>query len=157
MSLIIIKYLILLSILFASDIIYPHFQVPCGIYDDAMRIIMIQEDFKTIKKAMKEINTLSKNTDGQSQNQLNRWVVTKEEHSTNIQRVVSDYFLTQRVKDTSRRYEDQLKSLHQTLVSAMKSKQSLNVKNIENGLKHIQDFTEIYFDEHGLDLSLIHI
>jgi hypothetical protein len=33
----------------------------------------------------------------------------------------------------------------------MKSKQSVNVKNIENGLKHIQDFTEIYFDEHGLD------
>ena len=24
-------------------------------------------------------------------------------------------------------------------------------KNIDNGLKHIQDFTEIYFDEHGLD------
>ena len=88
------KYLILLTILFVSDIIYPHCQVPCGIYDDAMRIIMIQEDFKTIEKAMKEINTLSKNTDGQSQNQLNRWVVTKEEHSTNIQRVVSDYFLT---------------------------------------------------------------
>ena len=145
------KYLILLTILFASDIIYPHCQVPCGIYDDAMRIIMIQEDFKTIKKAMKEINTLSKNTDGQSQNQLNRWVVTKEEHSTKIQRVVSDYFLTQRVKDTNRRYEDQLKSLHQILVSAMKSKQSVNVKNIENGLKHIQDFTEIYFDEHGLN------
>ena len=32
-----------------------HCQVPCGIYNDAARIIQIQEDFSTIQKAMTKI------------------------------------------------------------------------------------------------------
>ena len=31
--------------------LFSHCQVPCGIYDDAARIIQIKEDFGTIKKA----------------------------------------------------------------------------------------------------------
>ena len=145
------KYLTILTFLFSLNAIYSHCQVPCGIYDDAMRIVILQEDFKTIKKAMKEINSLSTMKDGQSLNQLNRWVTTKDQHSTNIQRVVSDYFMTQRVKDKNSHYTDQLKYLHQILVYAMKSKQSVDEKNVNNGLKYIEDFSKVYFDEHGLD------
>tara|TARA_A100000164_G_C21917905_1_gene779159 strand:- start:1552 stop:1923 length:372 start_codon:yes stop_codon:yes gene_type:complete len=116
-----------------------------------MRIVILQEDFKTIKKAMKEINSLSTMKDGQSLNQLNRWVTTKDQHSTNIQRVVSDYFMTQRVKEKNSHYIDQLKYLHQILVYAMKSKQSVDEKNVNNGLKYIEDFSKVYFDEHGLE------
>ena len=145
------KYLTILTFLFSFNAIYSHCQVPCGIYDDAMRIVILQEDFKTIKKAMKEIDSLSKMKDGQSLNQLNRWITTKDQHSTNIQRVVSDYFMTQRVKDKNSHYTDQLKYLHQILVYAMKSKQSVDEKNVNNGLKYIEDFSEVYFDEHGLE------
>tara|TARA_B100001094_G_scaffold331207_1_gene398781 strand:- start:1299 stop:1670 length:372 start_codon:yes stop_codon:yes gene_type:complete len=116
-----------------------------------MRIVIIQEDFKTIKKAMKEINSLSKMKDGQSLNQLSRWISTKDQHSTNIQRVVSDYFMTQRVKEKNSYYTDQLKYLHQILVYAMKSKQSVDEKNVNNGLKYLEDFSKVYFDEHGLE------
>ena len=100
---------------------------------------------------MKEINSLSKMKDGQSLNQLSRWISTKDQHSTNIQRVVSDYFMTQRVKEKNSYYTDQLKYLHQILVYAMKSKQSVDEKNVNNGLKYIEDFSKVYFDKHGLE------
>ena len=145
------KHITILTFLFSFNTIYSHCQVPCGIYDDAMRIVIIQEDFKTIKKAMKEINSLSKMKDGQSLNQLSRWIATKDQHSTNIQRVVSDYFMTQRVKKKNSYYTDQLKYLHQILVYAMKSKQSVDEKNVNNGLKYLEDFSKVYFDEHGLE------
>ena len=98
------KYLILLTLLLNIGLLYPHCQVPCGVYDDAIRIVTIKEDFATISKAMVEIKTLSAKNDPQSLNQLNRWIVTKEEHATNIQKVVSDYFLTQRVKSKNKNF-----------------------------------------------------
>tara|TARA_B100000519_G_C14150046_1_gene394114 strand:- start:249 stop:647 length:399 start_codon:yes stop_codon:yes gene_type:complete len=125
--------------------------VPCGIYDDAIRIVTIKEDFATISKAMDEIKTLSDKNDPQSLNQLNRWIVTKEEHATNIQKVVSDYFLTQRVKSKNKNYDRHLRFLHELLVSAMKCKQTVESKNIDNGLKSLDNFVNIYFDEHGLE------
>ncbi len=145
------KYLILLTLLLNIGLLYPHCQVPCGIYDDAIRIVTIKEDFATISKAMDEIKTLSDKNDPQSLNQLNRWIVTKEEHATNIQKVVSDYFLTQRVKSKNKNYDRHLRFLHELLVSAMKCKQTVESKNIDNGLKSLDNFVNIYFDEHGLE------
>ena len=145
------KYLILLTLLLNIGLLYPHCQVPCGIYDDAVRIVTIKEDFATISKAMVEIKTLSAKNDPQSLNQLNRWIVTKEEHATNIQKVVSDYFLTQRVKSKNKNYDRHLRFLHELLVSAMKCKQTVESKNIDNGLKSLDNFVDIYFDEHGLE------
>lgn len=145
------KYLVLLTLLLNIGLLYPHCQVPCGIYDDAVRIVTIKEDFATISKAMVEIKTLSAKNDPQSLNQLNRWIVTKEEHATNIQKVVSDYFLTQRVKSKNKNYDRHLRFLHELLVSAMKCKQTVESKNIDNGLKSLDNFVDIYFDEHGLE------
>lgn len=145
------KYLVLLTLLLNIGLLYPHCQVPCGIYDDAIRIVTIKEDFATISKAMVEIKTLSAKNDPQSLNQLNRWIVTKEEHVTNIQKVVSDYFLTQRVKSKNKNYDRHLRFLHELLVSAMKCKQTVESKNIDNGLKSLDNFVDIYFDEHGLE------
>jgi len=78
-----------------------HCEVPCGIYDDQARTDMIAEHITTIEKAMKQITALS----GQSPvnyNQAVRWVMTKEEHATKIQTIVSQYFLTQRIKSKRR-------------------------------------------------------
>ena len=58
-----------------------HCQVPCGIYNDAARIIQIQEDFSTIQKAMTKIKELSQQQDATSMNQLTRWIITKEDHA----------------------------------------------------------------------------
>ena len=73
--------------------LFSHCQVPCGIYDDAARIIQIKEDFETIKKAMFNIKDLSKKENALSLNQLSRWVSTKESHATDIQNRINHYFL----------------------------------------------------------------
>ena len=132
-----------------------HCQVPCGIYNDAARIIQIQEDFSTIQKAMTKIKELSQQQDATSMNQLTRWIITKEDHASKIQKVVSEYFLTQRIKvktedsefDT---YVKQATTLHQILVSAMKCKQTIDEQNVILGINLIDQFIEIYFDSHGL-------
>ena len=143
------KYLILLALILNVGLVYPHCQVPCGIYDDAVRIITFKEDFATISKAMGEINTLAAKNDPQSINQLNRWIITKEEHANSIQRVVSDYFLAQRVKSKNKNYDKHLRFLHEILVSAMKCKQTVDFQNVDKALKSLDKFVDIYFDDHG--------
>ena len=131
--------------------LFAHCQIPCGIYSDAMQIIQIREDLNTIEKAMRMINDLSGKLDPQTLNQISRWINTKEEHAQNIQDIISNYFLTQRVKQSSKNYENELITLHQLLVSVMKCKQSVDKENVKNSNKLLDDFSEFYFDEHGVD------
>ena len=143
------KYLILLALILNVGLVYPHCQVPCGIYDDAVRIVTVKEDFATISKAMSEIKSLSAKNNPQSFNQLNRWIITKEEHANNVQRVVSDYFLTQRIKSKNKNYDKHLRLLHELLVSAMKCKQTVDSQHVDKGLKSLDKFVNVYFDDHG--------
>ena len=143
------NYLILLALMLNVGLLYPHCQVPCGIYDDAVRIVTVKEDFATISKAMVEIKTLSSKNDPLSFNQLNRWIMTKEEHANNIQRITSDYFLTQRIKSKNKNYDKHLRFLHELLVSAMKCKQTVDSQHVDKGLKSLDKFVNVYFDDHG--------
>ena len=147
--------LIILFLLLQGSLL-AHCQVPCGIYNDAARIVQIQEDFSTIQKAMNKIKELSEQQDATSMNQMTRWILTKEEHASKIQKVVSDYFLTQRIKVKTEGteydlYVKQTISLHQILVSAMKCKQTVDLKNVNYGLDLIETFIDLYFDAHGKD------
>ena len=145
-------YTLLIPVVTIQSIALSHCQVPCGIYNDTLRIIQIREDFKTIRKAMDQINQLSKKPDPLSSNQLARWVLTKEQHAGNIQKIVAEYFLTQRVKaDNSKKYVDQTTSLHQVLIAAMKCKQTVDDSNIDHGIQLVDTFVGYYFDSHGLD------
>ena len=147
--------LIILFLLLQGSLL-AHCQVPCGIYNDAARIVQIQEDFSTIQKAMNKIKELSEQQDATSMNQMTRWILTKEEHASKIQKVVSDYFLTQRIKVKTEGpeydlYVKQTIYLHQILVSAMKCKQTVDSKNVDYGLDLIESFIDLYFDTHGKD------
>ena len=145
-------YTLLIPVVTIQSIALSHCQVPCGIYDDALRIVQIKEDFKTISKAMDQITQLYEKSDPLSHNQLNRWVMTKEQHARNIQIIVSEYFLTQRVKtDKSQKYIDQTTTLQQMLVATMKCKQTVNYSNVNHGVELVDKFVGYYFDNHGLD------
>ena len=151
----IFQKLIILFLLLQGSLL-AHCQVPCGIYNDAARIVQIQEDFSTIQKAMNKIKELSEQQDATSMNQMTRWILTKEEHASKIQKVVSDYFLTQRIKVKTEGteydlYVKQTIYLHQILVSAMKCKQTVDSKNVDYGLDLIESFIDLYFDTHGKD------
>ena len=67
-----------------------------------MQIVQMREDLRTIDKAMEMIKNLSKNCDPQALNQVTRWITSKESHAQNIQKITSEYFLTQRIKQSSK-------------------------------------------------------
>ena len=147
---------LIIPLILVQGSLLAHCQVPCGIYNDAARIIQIQEDFSTIQKAMTKIKELSLQQDATSMNQLTRWIMTKDDHASKIQNVVSDYFLTQRIKEKTEgsdynTYVKQTTTLHQILVSAMKCKQTVESGHVDEGLHQTKSFIDLYFDTHGKD------
>ena len=130
-----------------------HCQIPCGVYDDTMRVKMIEEHTLTILKSMNYIS-INQN-DLEKQNQVTRWIINKEHHAQEIQDIVSEYFLTQRIKlkDDSKQSKDlyhaQLTALHSILLDAMKCKQSTDPNMTTSLLENLNKFVNLYFDEHG--------
>ncbi len=148
---ILIATICLLGFSFASKNVAAHCEVPCGIYDDSVRIKLIYEHILTIEKAMTNINDISKDAKP-NYNQLVRWVTNKEEHATKIQEIVSQYFLHQRVKPVSKtdghsyeHYVQQLEILHNISVLAMKAKQGTDSKIIGELRNYVAQFEKAYF------------
>ena len=130
-----------------------HCEIPCGIYGDEMRLQMIGEHITTIEKSMKEIVRLSSEQD-KNYNQIVRWVTNKEAHADQLQEIVCQYFMTQRVKPVDEKdadpYEKYVKSiilLHKMLIEAMKTKQSTDLATIETLKSLLHDFSSLYLGE----------
>ena len=126
------------------NISFGHCQVPCGVYGDTARFTQMLEDQTTIAKAIAQINDLADKKDGKSANQLARWVSTKEDHANKIQKIIAEYFLTQRIKSSSDNYADLLKSAHGVMVSAMKCKQGTDPESAEALKSSIEKFQTVY-------------
>ena len=121
-----------------------HCEIPCGIYDDEMRINMMNEHITTIEKSMNQIMKIEKEKRHHS-NQLVRWIINKERHADEIQEIVTQYFLTQRIKFGTQNYEKKLELLHQILVYSMKCKQTTNLDNPNKLRLLVQKFSALYF------------
>ena len=141
-----LKFAVLLVSLFLySGIVYAHCEIPCGIYDDEMRVKMIGEHIQTIEKSMKQINELEKAGHAHHSNQLVRWIMNKEDHANQLQEIVTQYFMTQRIKFDTKDYDKKLGMLHKMLVYTMKCKQTTDLKNVEALKKLNKEFSDIYF------------
>jgi nickel superoxide dismutase len=140
-----------LTLLVSVRVVLAHCEIPCGIYGDQMRIDMLREDITTVEKSMKMIEELSAE-DKPNHNQLIRWVVNKEAHANKIQEIVTQYFMTQRVKlpkegdeAAQKKYVRQLSLLHDLLVTAMKMKQTTDLAHVEHARAVVDDFAAAYF------------
>ncbi|WP_419646744.1 superoxide dismutase [Ni], partial [Victivallis vadensis] len=87
---------VILAAVFAAAPVFAHCEIPCGIYDDSLRMKLIYEDIATIRKSIHEINELEKS--GRNANQLVRWIINKDNHADKLQNTVTRYFMTQRLK-----------------------------------------------------------
>jgi nickel superoxide dismutase len=132
------------ALLFSAGSVLAHCEIPCGIYDDEMRMSLIMEHAGTIEKSMTQINELEK---GGNANQLVRWVTNKETHANEVQHIVTQYFLTQRIKFDTPDYEKKLAALHEMLVYAMKCKQTTDVTNVEMLRQSAEKFHKLYFHD----------
>jgi nickel superoxide dismutase len=126
------------------NISFGHCQVPCGVYGDTARFTQMLEDQTTIAKAIAQINDLADKKDAQSANQLSRWVTTKEDHAAKIQKIIAEYFLTQRIKSSSDKYDTLLKGAHTVMVAAMKCKQGVDANNADSLKSAIESFQSVY-------------
>lgn len=124
-----------------------HCQIPCGIYDDHARVQSMLEDAATVEKSARLIAELTGKSDAQSQNQLIRWVMNKEQHAQKVISTISDYFLTQRVKSTQEDYVERLTEHHAVIVAAMKAKQNADVKYAKDLRESIEVLLS-YYPEH---------
>jgi nickel superoxide dismutase len=133
-----------------------HCQIPCGIYDDELRVQLIEEHITTIEKSMTQIVALSK-ASPVDYNQLVRWINNKEEHAQKIQDIVTAYFMAQRIKmpadhsdeKAMNEYIHKLALHHAIQVHAMKAKQSTDLGEVETLRKLVEQFRTAYFGEEG--------
>ena len=119
-----------------------HCEIPCGIYDDELRINLIFEHAGTIEKSMKKIAELE---GGKNANQLVRWVTNKEKHAVLLQDIVTQYFMTQRIKLDAADYDKKITSLHKLLIYSMKCKQTTDLGNVEKLREAAEEFKMLYF------------
>ena len=126
--------------------LYAHCEVPCGIYGDEARVATMAEHIQTIEKAMAQISKLETETPVNN-NQIVRWVMTKEAHAEKIQHIVSQYFMTQRISLDAKGYGKKLGALHQILVYAMKCKQTTDPANVAACRGLLDEFRKLYFKD----------
>ena len=128
-----------------ASVAMAHCQVPCGIYGDQLRFEQMLEDEHTISKAQLQLHELSEGeVDPQAINQMGRWVVTKEDHASNIQSIIASYFMAQRIKSSDPEYGKKLMAAHAVIVAAMKAKQSADPDTAKTLEKSIFDFYRAY-------------
>ena len=137
------------ALLLSAASAWGHCEIPCGIYGDDLRFSLIEENLTTVEKSMKKIEELA--GDPANANQLARWVANKERHADDIREIVTQYFLTQRIKipaegDAGAReaYSNKVILLHQMMVYAMKCKQTTDVANVEKLHALAHEFKEAY-------------
>jgi nickel superoxide dismutase len=136
---------------------YSHCEVPCGIYQDHLRIELIKEHILTIEKAMNQIEALSAEEEI-NYNQLVRWIDTKEHHANLIQEIAEQYFMTQRIKpvdpeeaEAYGEYITQLSLAHEMLIYSMKAKQSTDLAFTEKLQLTVEKFEDAYFGPEAHD------
>ncbi|MGD9402346.1 MAG: superoxide dismutase [Ni] [bacterium] len=141
--------LVLLTLMVPLSAAWSHCQVPCGIYDDDMRLEMIAEHIKTIERSMQQIVELSE-AETPNMNQIVRWVNNKDAHADELAHIATYYFLAQRVKPVAatdqdyQTYIEMLKTLHQMVFYSMKAKQSTDMEYVAKLRELLKDFTKAY-------------
>ncbi|MCF7864611.1 MAG: superoxide dismutase, Ni [Kiritimatiellales bacterium] len=122
----------------ATATVRAHCQMPCGIYDDQMRIHLMEEQISVIEKAMTQIET------EKSQNQIVRWVMTKDKQADDFSEIVTAYFMAQRIKPGCDDYALKLSQLHEMVIYAMKAKQTTDLANVEKLKELVHAFEHSY-------------
>ena len=134
--------------------VFAHCQIPCGIYGDQTRFVILREHVTTIEKSMAKIDEEGK-AEAPNWNQLVRWVENKEQHADELSEIVTYYFMTQRIKPpaadadaaTQAKYQKEIGLLHQMLVHSMKAKQTTDMAHVKALRGLIDDFEMSYMGE----------
>lgn len=135
-------------------VVYTHCEIPCGIYDDEVRFSLLAENITTIEKSMTKISELSSGGE-KNYNQLVRWITNKEEHAAKFVNIVTQYFMTQRIKEIAPDadgydvYVKQVTLMHAMIRTAMKCKQTTDLSNSAALSSLLKEFEKLYLAGHS--------
>jgi len=136
-------------LLCTTPTVMSHCEIPCGIYNDAIRLDMIAENITTIEKAMNNISELS-STKEVNYNQLIRWVNTKEEHAEKtkheIRVIWGDYLKEQHFANHPTAQD----LVHKIMMLGSKSRQGVDRDNAVQLVEAVNDFAEIFWATKGV-------
>merc|ERR1712178_670518 len=122
-------------------------------FNDLKLLAEIREALATIKKAMVQINELSTSLDALNNNQLVRWIKTKEEHSTKIITLVTNSCLCDRMKpfsdaespfESEASYVAALQTHHRVMVGVVKCKQSVDPAVVDALEVNVAEMASMY-------------
>jgi len=151
-----------LVLFWTSSVVFSHCEIPCGIYNDPMRLEMMAEHITTIEKSMNQINELSKD-ENKNYNQIVRWIENKEHHADYLSDIVTQYFMKQRItpadSNDTKPYQDyvhKLTLLHKLMVYSMKCKQTTDLSNITKLREYLEQFRSAYLGSSSSTLGHSH-
>lgn len=107
-----------------------HCQMPCGIYHDDMVFDFVDQYVETMIKAVSMLNQ-SKFETVRQRNEFVRWVIEKEKESDKVAKMLTTYFLQQKIKPGEKDTATRLESAHKLLASLVSIKQNADLKIVE--------------------------
>ncbi len=117
------------SVLFHGQL-SAHCQMPCGIYHDDMVYDLIDQYVETMYKGISVINN-NKFTTPKEKNEFIRWVMEKDKASDQMAKLITEYFLQQKIKAGEDDTVKRLVSAHQLLFLLVAIKQNTNLELVK--------------------------
>lgn len=123
-----------------------HCQMPCGIYHDALVYDKIDQYVETMYKGMTMLND-SKFDTVHSKNEFIRWVMTKDESSDEVAKIITSYFLQQKIKPGEADTDKRLRTAHNLLFMLVQIKQNTDRKFVEDFAREWDKFKLMFHIE----------
>lgn len=118
---------IICALFLCSGQLLGHCQMPCGIYHDDMVYDLIDQYVETMYKGVSVLNN-SKFSTTKEKNEFIRWVMEKEKASDQTAKLITEYFLQQKIKTGEADTVKRLVSAHKLLFLAMTIKQNTDLE-----------------------------
>ncbi len=118
------------SLVFLQAPLFPHCQMPCGIYHDDMVFDQVDQYVETMFKGYTVLKE-NKFATLKEKNEFVRWVIEKENASNEVASLITTYFLQQKIKPDEDDTVKRLTSAHKLLVLAMLIKQNSDHKYVD--------------------------
>jgi nickel superoxide dismutase len=108
-----------------------HCQMPCGIYHDDMVFDLIDQYVETMIKAVSMLNQ-SKFETVREKNEFVRWVLEKDKESDDAAKLITTFFMQQKIKPGEADTAKRLESAHKLLCLLVSIKQNADLKIVES-------------------------
>jgi nickel superoxide dismutase len=136
----------IISLFITNSQLSAHCQMPCGIYHDDMVYDQIDQYAETMYKAVSEINS-SKFQTAKERNQFVRWVLEKEKESDEAAKIMTVYFLQQKIKPGEEDTTEKTLLAQKLLFLMVQIKQNTDIKLVYEFMDEWEKFKHMFHRE----------